>query len=155
MLYLCSMVAIHITLDVARRAAELVPSARRQRLLGEAAYRNGDLATAKQAFAKAWKASQGALTAQPQDALALAQTQVELGETQEALALLKDAGARGTRGAGFDQVALAIKAQALAAEGEPERARAAASEALAGVAKAGVPGQSSVSSSVAFVPVWT
>lgn len=119
-------------LDVARRAAELVPSARRQRLLGEAAYRNGDLATAKQAFAKAWKSSQGALTAQPQDALALAQTQVELGETQEALALLKDAGARGTRGAGFDQVALAIKAQALVAEGEVDKARQAVKEALAG-----------------------
>lgn len=119
-------------LAVTRRAAEIVPSARRQRQLGEAAYRNGDLATAKQAYAKAWKGSQGAMTAQPQDALVLAQTQVELGETQEAMALLKDAGARGTRGAAFDQIALAVKAQALVAEGEMERAQAAVKEALAG-----------------------
>lgn len=116
---------------VTQRAAEVVPSARRQRLLGEAAYRNGDLSAAKQAYAKALKASQGSMTGQIQDALALAQTQVELGEADEAMLLLKESSARGTRGAAFDQVALAIKAQALAAQGESQRAASAAQEALA------------------------
>ncbi len=122
-----------------KQAADIVPSARRQRLMAEGAYRGGDLASAKQGYAKALKASQGSLTGQIQDALALAQTQVELGETKEALALLTESHARGTRGADFDQVALAIKAQALAASGEPEKAAQAASQALAAGA-AGKPG---------------
>jgi len=117
--------------QVLQRAVQAVPSARRQRLLGDAAYRNGDLAAAKQAYAKAWKSGQGAMTEQVQDALALAQTQIELGETEAATALLKDAGARGTRGAAFERVALALRAQALAAAGEPERALELAQQAVA------------------------
>ena len=117
-------------LEVLKQAAQAVPSARRQRALAEGAYRQGDLTAAKQAYAKALKGSQGSMTGTVQDALALAQTQVELGEAKEALALLSETHARGTRGPAFDQVALAIKAQALAAAGEPERAAQAARQAL-------------------------
>lgn len=117
-------------LEAMKQAAQAVPSTRRLRLLAENAYRSGDLGTAKQAYAKAYKGSQGSMMGQPQDALALAQSMVELGESQEALTLLTEAHARGTRGAAFDQVALAIKAQALAAAGQGARAQAVAQQAL-------------------------
>ncbi|MFO1250077.1 MAG: response regulator [Inhella sp.] len=127
-------------LEAMKQAAQAVPSTRRQRLMADTAYRSGDLGAAKQAYAKAYRGSQGSMMGQPQDALALAQTLVEQGETQEALTLLTEAHARGTRGAAFDQVALAIKAQALAAAGETERAQAAARQALEMQAGAGSKG---------------
>ncbi|MBH9552285.1 response regulator [Inhella gelatinilytica] len=116
--------------ETLKQAVQAVPSARRQRLLGEAAYREGDLAVARQAYAKAYKGGQGSVMAQPQDALVLAQALVEQGEGKEALTLLTEAHARGTRGAAFDQVALAIKAQAWVQTGEAARGLAAANQAL-------------------------
>jgi len=117
-------------LGALQRAAEVVPSARRHRHVAVRAYQVGDLRTAKASFQKAWKSAQGSIASQPQDALALAQTQVELGEYVEALKLLNDAHARGTRGAAFDGISQAIKAQAWAAQGDAVQADLAAQHAL-------------------------
>ena len=67
---------------VLKDAAAVIPSARRQRLLGESAYRNGDLDTAKECLQKVAKATRGSVIAQPQDTLLLAQTLVDRGEAQ-------------------------------------------------------------------------
>ena len=118
-------------LDTLYRAAEVVPSARRFRRMGDSAYRQGDLGLAKSSYQKAWKSSQTAVTAQPTDALILAQTHVELGETQEALRLLKSAGESAPRSPALEGVAQAIRAQAHAAEGQTELAQKATEAALA------------------------
>ena len=76
---------------VLRDAATVVPSARRQRIAGESAYRNGDLDTAKELLQKATKATKGSVIAQAQDTLLLAQTLVDLGESGDAVKLLKEA----------------------------------------------------------------
>jgi CheY-like chemotaxis protein len=101
-----------------RDAVTAVPSAARQRRLAECAYRNGDLDTALDALGKVVKATQGAITAQPQDTLALAAALTDSGRTAEALAAL-DGGrqAFGTAPA-FEPVAQAIRAQALARQGD-------------------------------------
>lgn len=115
---------------VLKQAAQVVPSARRLRLLAESAYRNGDLETARASFGRAIKASQNSITAQPQDLLALAQVQVDLGEAKEAVTTLSDAATKGSRSPEFDTVALAIRAQAHVALGDSATAAAEASQAL-------------------------
>jgi DNA-binding response OmpR family regulator len=105
-----------------RDAAVAVPSAKRQRLLAEAAFRNGDLATASEAMTKVSKATQGAITSQPQDVLTLAQTMTDLGQSVECLALLEKNKARFATTPQQESVAEAIRAQALARTGDTEGA---------------------------------
>jgi tetratricopeptide (TPR) repeat protein len=105
-----------------RDAAAVVPSARRQRMVAESAYRNGDLATAKECFLKVNKATKGSVIAQAQDALALAQTLVDRGESSEALAVLTEAGGAQRHNPQFDQVAMSVRAQAQAAAGDMDGA---------------------------------
>jgi tetratricopeptide (TPR) repeat protein len=107
---------------VLREAAVVVPSARRQRLVGESAYRNGDLETAKDALSKAAKASKGSVVAQPQDTLLLAQTLVDIGDPAEALKVLAEGGTSFKNTPAFSNVALAIQAQAEVATGATEQA---------------------------------
>lgn len=114
-----------------RDAATVVPSAKRQRLLGESAYRNGDLEMAKECFLKVAKATKGAVTANPQDTLTLAQTLVDKGDLAESAALLNEAAAVQRNNPQFDSVASAIRAQQLMKAGDAagaakmaERARA-------------------------------
>lgn len=95
-----------------RDAATVIPSARRQRLAGESAYRNGDLETAKTLLTKAHKATKGSVVAQAQDALMLAQTLVDSNEPGEALKLLQEAAPEHRNNAAFATVSLAIQAQA-------------------------------------------
>jgi tetratricopeptide (TPR) repeat protein len=107
---------------VLREAALVVPSARRQRLVGESAYRNGDLDTARDALSKAAKSSKGSVVAQPQDTLLLAQTLVDIGDSAEALKVLAE-GCTGFKNTpAFGNVALAIQAQAEMVSGEIEKA---------------------------------
>ena len=118
---------------VLRDASMVVPSARRQRLVGESAYRNGDLDMAKAALSKATKASRGSIVAQPQDTLLLAQTLVDLGENTEALKAIQDASPAFKNVPGFGVTSLAIQAQAETAAGQVEQAaltRSKAREAL-------------------------
>jgi tetratricopeptide (TPR) repeat protein len=107
---------------VLREAAEVIPSARRQRMLGESAYRNGDLETAKEALAKATKSSKGSIVAQPQDTLLLAQTLIDKGEAGEALKVLGEGQAAFKNAPAFSNVALAIQAQGEIATGQFEAA---------------------------------
>lgn len=105
-----------------RDAATVVPSARRQRIVGEAAYRNGDLDMARDALAKATKSSRGSIVAQPQDNLLLAQTLVDMGEASEALKVLGDAAGMLRSSPASSHVALAIQAQAEVSAGAPDKA---------------------------------
>lgn len=97
---------------VLRDAAAVVPSARRHRLVGESAYRNGDLDAAKDYLQKTAKATRGSVVAQPQDTLLLAQTLVDRGESAEALRLLNDNAAAYRNLPTFENVSQAIQAQA-------------------------------------------
>jgi len=114
---------------VLRDAAVVIPSARRQRLVGESAYRLGDVATATDCFLKVAKATRGAVTAQAQDALALAQVLVDTGRAAEALTTLTEAAAPNRNNPAFENVAGAIRAQAHAKAGNLEEARKAAAKA--------------------------
>lgn len=107
---------------VLRDSATVVPSARRNRIVGESAYRNGDLDTAKECFQKVAKATKGSVIAQPQDTLSLAQTLVDRGELNEAVNLLGEGAASHRNNPLFDNVALAIRAQAQAKGGDAEGA---------------------------------
>jgi tetratricopeptide (TPR) repeat protein len=118
-------------LAVLKQAAEIVPSAKRMRTLAESAYRNGDTELAKQSLVRALKSSQGSLSAQPMDALVLAQAHIDLGEAKEALAVLVDPPGKVQRSAEQAAAMLALSAQAHALLGEAEKARALAEQALA------------------------
>ncbi len=107
---------------VLREAADVIPSARRYRLLGESAYRNGDLDGAKEALGRANKASKGSIVAQPQDSLLLAQTLVDLGDASGALGVLGEGQAAFKNTPTFSNVALAIQAQAEMAAGNTAQA---------------------------------
>lgn len=106
---------------VLRDAAAVVPSAKRLRLLGECAYRNGDLDVALESLHKVARATRGAITAQPQDTLTLAQTLVDLGRPAEGLAVLDERGAERPDPA-LQSVALAVRAQAQARNGDADGA---------------------------------
>lgn len=108
---------------VLRDAATVVPSARRQRVAGESAFRNGDLETAKDFLQKANKATKGSVVAQQQDTLLLAQTMVDLGNHDEAVKLLSEAAPAYRNSATFGNVALAIQAQAESRAGKTEEAQ--------------------------------
>lgn len=102
---------------VLRDAAAVVPSARRHRLAGESAYRNGDLDSAKDYLQKVAKATKGSVIAQPQDTLLLAQTLVDRGDTAEALKALADNAAAYKNTPTFENVSQALQAQAHAKAG--------------------------------------
>ena len=121
-------------MDALQQATQVVPSARRLRLLAESAYRNGDLEQAKVSLSKAIKASQGSITAQAQDVLALAQTQIDLGEAKQALETLADSKYRTQQKTEADMVTLALRAQAHTQLGETVKALEEASQAMAMVA---------------------
>ena len=115
--------------EVLRDAAEIVPSARRLRLLGESAFRTGDLATACDCLGKAAQATRGSLIEDPQDTLTLAQAWVDQGDALRALAVLADADTAMRDDPRSHGVAWAIRAQALAANGETDAACHAAEQA--------------------------
>jgi tetratricopeptide (TPR) repeat protein len=107
---------------VLRDAASVVPSARRHRLLGEVAYRNGDLDTAKESQLKVAKATKGSVVAQAQDTLSLAQTLVDRHEAQDAIALLAEGAGAWRNNPQFESASLAVKVQAQVRAGDPEGA---------------------------------
>src|SRR5690606_30468761 len=120
-------------MDVLRDAAGIVPSAKRYRLAGESAYRNGDLQTAKENMTKVTKATKGSVVAQSQDSLLLAQSLVDLGETDDAMKVLKDVPDDNRPSTNLPLAVLSIQAQAEARAGktvEAEKTLAKAREAL-------------------------
>ncbi|MBH1985734.1 MAG: tetratricopeptide repeat protein [Burkholderiales bacterium] len=120
---------------VLRDASLVVPSSRRHRLVGESAYRNGDLDMARTALTKATKASRGSVVAQPQDTLLLAQTLVDLGESSEAMRVVQDATPAYKNAPNFGTTALAIQAQVEVAAGQVEQAEKTLAKARASLGK--------------------
>jgi DNA-binding response OmpR family regulator len=107
---------------VLRDAATVVPSARRARIAGESAYRNGDLEAAKECMQKVAKATKGSVVSQSQDTLLLAQAMVDLGEAGEAIKVLQEGANSHKNASNFAPVALSIQAQAEIRSGNKEAA---------------------------------
>lgn len=99
-------------LEALNRSSQVIPSARRNRMVGDAAYRIGDLEQARTAFDKAVKHTKGSLIAQPSDLLALAQVHVDAGDADLALKLLADAPKAFTSSGKFAATKAAVQAQA-------------------------------------------
>ncbi|HEY4542047.1 MAG TPA: tetratricopeptide repeat protein [Noviherbaspirillum sp.] len=108
----------HAALDALNRSYEVVPSARRSRLVGETAYRTGDLTLARSAFERALSHTRNSLTAQPADLLALAQVQVDGGDADAALKLLAGAPKDYLESESFAATQAAVQAQAHVALGD-------------------------------------
>ena len=118
-----------------RDAAMAVPSAKRQRLLADCAFRNGDLDVVTEYLGKVIKATQGAMTAVPQDNLSLAQAMIDVGQPAQGMALLDQMAGKFPNAPNVESVAQAIRAQALAKSGDSagaEKAVARARETLRG-----------------------
>lgn len=108
---------------VMKDSAVVMPSAKRQRMVAESAYRNDDLETANECFARLAKATRGSVTSQPQDTLAHAQALVDVDDPKAAIALLDAGQTQHKNDAQFTNVALAIRAQALAKAGDAAGAK--------------------------------
>lgn len=113
------------TLDALKKSYEVIPSARRSRLVGDAAYRTGDLQQARAAFIQAITHTQGSITAQASDALSLAQIHVDLDEAAMALEVLNDAASAHQHEPHFAAGQAAIAAQAFARLNDMRSAQAA------------------------------
>lgn len=112
-------------LDAFNKSYEVIPSARRSRLMGDAAYRVGNLEQARQAFSKALTHTRGSLTAQASDALSLAQVQVDIGDAADALSVLSAAAQDHQDDPYFAARQATIAAQAFARLGDMNSAQAA------------------------------
>lgn len=99
-------------LEALNRSYEVVPSARRSRMVGDSAYRTGDLELARGAFERALTHTKGSLTAQPSDVLTLAQVHVDSGEAEAALKLLSTAPKSFAESESFVATQAAVQAQA-------------------------------------------
>lgn len=99
-------------LDALHRSSQVIPSARRSRMVGDAAYRIGDLDQARAAFDNAIRHTRGSLTAQATDVLALAQVHVDSGDADLALKVLSDVPKGWTSSGGFAASQAAVQAQA-------------------------------------------
>lgn len=109
-------------LDALNQSYEVIPSARRSRMLGDAAYRTGDLEQAKAAFSRALQHTKGSLTAQPSDALSLAQVHVDVGEPALALQVLSAVPKHFAESNSFVATQAAVQAQAHVKLGDGEAA---------------------------------
>lgn len=112
-------------LDALNKSYEVIPSARRSRLVGDAAYRVGDLEQARTAFTKAVSHTRGSLTAQASDALSLAQVHVDAHEPTLALTVLSVAAKDYPDDPYFSTKQAIIGAQAFAGLGDMNSAKAA------------------------------
>jgi tetratricopeptide (TPR) repeat protein len=112
-------------LDALNKSYEVIPSARRSRLVGDAAYRVGDLEQARTAFTKAVSHTRGSLTAQASDALSLAQVHVDTREPTMALTVLSVAAKDYQDDPSFSTRQAIIAAQAFAGLGDMDSAKAA------------------------------
>ena len=109
-------------LDALNRSYQVIPSARRSRLVGDAAYVSGDLEQARAAFDKALTHTKGSLTAQPSDVLSLAQVCVDAGDAAKGLEVLAAASKTYAESPAFAMTQAAVQAQAHVKLGDPEAA---------------------------------
>ncbi|HJV82045.1 response regulator [Noviherbaspirillum sp.] len=99
-------------LEALNQSYDVIPSARRSRMVGDVAYRTGDLEKAKTAFSRALTHTKGSLTAQPSDVLSLAQVHVDAGEATQALQVLSTAPKHYIESNAFAATQAAVQAQA-------------------------------------------
>jgi DNA-binding response OmpR family regulator len=109
-------------LEALNRSYEVVPSARRSRMVGDVAYRTGDLELARNAFDRALRHTKGSHTAQPSDLLSLAQVHVDGGDAAQALQLLAGAPKHYAESDAFSATQAAVQAQAHFSLGDFEAA---------------------------------
>ncbi len=110
-------------LEALNRSYEVIPSARRSRMVGDVAYRTGDLEQARTAFDRTLKHTKGSLTAQPSDLLSLAQVHVDAGDAQLALQVLSTAPKHYGESDAFTATQAAVQAQAHIKLGDLESAQ--------------------------------
>lgn len=118
-------------LEALGRSYDVIPSARRSRMVGDIAYRTGELEQAKVAFERALTHTKGSLTAQPSDLLSLAQVHVDAGDAGSALQLLATAPKQYAESNSFVATQAAVQAQAHMQLGDPEAAAHAYAQAKA------------------------
>lgn len=119
-----------VALDALSRSARIIASAPRSRLVGDAAYRVGDLAQAEEAFSQAVKLSKGSMTGQASDLISLAQVYVDSGNADAALQVLTGVPRRYAEAPQFIAAQAAMQAQAYAKLGELAQAKQAFSVAM-------------------------
>lgn len=102
----------HEALEALNKSYEVIPSARRSRMVGDIAYRTGDLEAARTAYDRTLKHTKGSLTAQPSDMLTLAQVHVDAGDAEAALQLLSGAPKHYVESDAFVATQAAVQAQA-------------------------------------------
>jgi tetratricopeptide (TPR) repeat protein len=112
-------------LDALNKSYDVIPSARRSRLVGDAAYRVGNLDQARTAFGKALSHTRGSLTAQASDALSLAQVHADAGDPTQALTVLSAAAKDHQDDPVFVTKQAIIAAQSFAKLGDTKSAKAA------------------------------
>ncbi|WP_353156328.1 tetratricopeptide repeat protein [Herminiimonas fonticola] len=112
-------------LEALNKSYDVIPSARRSRMVGDAAYRVGDLEQARSAFDKALNHTRGSLTAQASDALSLAQVHVDIGQAGNALEILSTAAQDHHADPDFASRQAIIAAQAFAGLGDMTSGKAA------------------------------
>jgi DNA-binding NarL/FixJ family response regulator/thioredoxin-like negative regulator of GroEL len=100
------------TLAALSRSARIIPSAPRSRMVGDAAYRIGELSQAEEAFSQAVKLSKGSLTGQSSDLVSLAQVYIDSGNPEAALKVFTGVPMRYTESASFIAAQAAALAQA-------------------------------------------
>jgi tetratricopeptide (TPR) repeat protein len=110
-------------LQALNKSYEVIPSARRSRLVGDVAYRAGELDQARDAFGRAIQHTKGSLTAQPSDTLSLAQVHVDTGDAAQALELLSTAPKHYAEAPLFVATKAAVQAQAHFKLGDVEAAQ--------------------------------
>jgi CheY-like chemotaxis protein/predicted Zn-dependent protease len=119
-----------VALDALTRSALIIPSAPRSRLVGDAAYRIGDLTQAEEAFSQAVKLSKGSMTGQASDLISLAQVYVDSGNADAALKVFTGVPFRYTESPQFVAAQAAMQAQAYAKLGDLAQAKQAFSIAV-------------------------
>ncbi len=109
-------------LEALNRSYEVIPSARRSRMVGDAAYRTGDLELARDAFDRTLTHTRGSLTAQPSDLLSLAQVHIDTGDAASALKALSTAPKHYAESDAFVATQAAVQTQAHIKMGDFEAA---------------------------------
>jgi tetratricopeptide (TPR) repeat protein len=109
-------------LNALARSARVVPSAPRSRLVGDAAYKIGELAQAGEAFSQVVKLSKGSMTGQASDLISLAQVYVDTGDGEAALKVFNGVPLRYAESNAFLCAQAAMQAQAYVKLGDLEQA---------------------------------
>jgi len=109
-------------LNSLNRSYDVIPSARRSRMVGDAAYRSGNTELARTAFERAVNHTKGSVTAYPSDVISLAQIHIDLGNANLALETLSAAPKNFTDANSYAATQAALQAQAHIKLGNAEEA---------------------------------